>query len=184
MVRVCFVSHQCSAQPGVAYGQFRSWNPYALGFAIFQDIERICTNPTEEDKEYFPSLIGQDSITATTEAMSSYNDSGFINQYLSPKVMRDFKMFSIFDKEKSGKQYLVNAVTDDSGYTTIRNALSIQHERNYMIPNIEVVGANLHEDRKLVLKYNPYRERTLSSQTKEDMIEHLKNLWGYDVVIE
>ena len=172
------------AQSGVAYGQFRSWNPYALGFAIFQDIERICTNPTQEDKEYFPSLIGQDSITATNEAMSSYNDSGFINQYLSPKVMRDFKMFSIFDKEKNGKQYLVNAVTDDSGYTAIRNALSIQHERNYMIPNIEVIGANLHENRKLVLKYNPYRERTLSAQTKTDMIEHLKNLWGYDVVID
>ena len=29
-------------------------NPYALGFAMFQDIKRICQSPTEEDKYWFP----------------------------------------------------------------------------------------------------------------------------------
>lgn len=31
-------------------------NPYALGFAMFQDIKRICQSPTEEDKYWFPDI--------------------------------------------------------------------------------------------------------------------------------
>ena len=66
----------------------------------------------------------------------------------------------------------------------IKTQLALQYERNYSIPNIEAVGANLHEDRKLILKYNTYRERTLNDSSKEKMLKHLKNLWGYEVVIE
>lgn len=172
------------AQSGIAYPQFRNWNPYSLGFSIFQDIERICTNPTKEDHEHSPHLIGIEPIKATYEAMSSFNDSGFINQYLSPKIIKDFQMFSILDKSKHGAEYLVSNVSNDDGYNNIRTILSTQYERSYMIPNIEVVGANLHDDRKLILQYNPYRERRLSNETKSDMIEHLKNLWGYNVEIK
>jgi hypothetical protein len=35
-------------------------NPYALGFAMFQDIKRICQSPTEEDKYWFPDIAGSD----------------------------------------------------------------------------------------------------------------------------
>ncbi len=172
------------AQSGVAYGKFRGWNPYALGYAIFTDIERICKNPTEEDKEYFPDLIGKDYIDAVQFAMKNFSDTGFIAQYLSPKVIRDFKMFSIYDPSSSKMNYEVSNVSDELGYKNIRELLSRQYERNYMIPYIEVVGANLHDDRKLVLKYFPIRHRELSDSTKQKMLSHLKNLWGYDVVIE
>src|SRR3546814_3022607 len=33
-------------------------NPYALGFGMMTDIERICTDPTEEDREWFPDIAG------------------------------------------------------------------------------------------------------------------------------
>lgn len=169
------------AQSGVAYGQFRGWNPYALGFAIFQDIERICKNPTDEDREYFPELIGQNYLDATSYAMKNFSDTGFIYQYLSPKVIRDFKMFSIFDETKNGKFYEVTAVSNENGYKEIRKLLSQQYERNYSIPYIEVVGANLHADRKLILKYVPFRHRSLNSDSKQKMLSHLKNLWGHEI---
>lgn len=38
-------------------------NPYALGFAMFRDIKRICQNPTEEDKYWFPDIAGSDWLT-------------------------------------------------------------------------------------------------------------------------
>jgi spore cortex formation protein SpoVR/YcgB (stage V sporulation) len=172
------------AQSGISYGQFGVWNPYSLGYAIFTDIERICTKPTEEDKYFFPELIGQNPIDATSEAMKNFNDSGFISQYLSPKVIRDFKMFTLFDESKQAQNYVVSSVSDENGYNDIKNALATQYERNYSIPNIEVVGANLFDDRKLVLKYNSYRDRKLNEATKQKMLKHLRNLWGYDVVIE
>ena len=172
------------SQSGLSYGQFSGWNPYALGYAIFNDIERICNKPTEEDKFYFPNLIGENSIEATTEAMKNFNDSGFISQYLSPKVIRDFKMFTLLDEYKDGKYYEVLNVSNEDGYNQIKNSLSIQYERNYGIPNIEVVGANLHDDRTLILKYNTYRDRKLNESSKDKMLSHIKNLWGYNVSIE
>jgi stage V sporulation protein R len=172
------------AQSGISYQPFRGWNPYALGFAIFKDIERICENPTQEDRYYFPNLIGENTIDATTEAMKNYNDSSFISQYLSPKVMRDFKMFTLHDPSIVSKNYNVAAVSDEMGYNIIRQTLASQYERNYSIPSLEVVGANLHDDRKLIISYKPFRERTLNEDSKLQVLAHLKNLWGYDVILE
>jgi spore cortex formation protein SpoVR/YcgB (stage V sporulation) len=169
------------AQSGVSYGKFRGWNPYALGYAIFNDIERICKKPTDEDKEWFPELIGQNYVEATQYAMKNFSDTGFIAQYLSPKVIRDFKMFSIYDPSNSKDNYEVSNVSDSMGYAKLRELLSRQYERNYMIPYIEVVGANLHDDRTLVLKYFPIRNRELNDSGKNKMLEHLKNIWGYEV---
>ena len=138
----------------------------------------------KEDKFYFPNLIGENSIEATTEAMKNFNDSGFISQYLSPKVIRDFKMITLLDEYKDGKYYEVLNVSNEDGYNQIKNSLSIQYERNYGIPNIEVVGANLHDDRTLILKYNTYRDRKLNESSKDKMLSHIKNLWGYNVSIE
>jgi len=38
--------------------RFRGINPYALGFAIYRDIRRICEQPTDEDRQWFPQLAG------------------------------------------------------------------------------------------------------------------------------
>jgi stage V sporulation protein R len=37
-------------QPPVTARWYNGINPYALGFAMYQDIKRICENPTEEDR--------------------------------------------------------------------------------------------------------------------------------------
>ena len=34
-------------------------NPYALGFAMMEDIKRISEDPTAEDKEWFPEIAGR-----------------------------------------------------------------------------------------------------------------------------
>ena len=36
-------------QPPVVHRAYSGINPYALGFAMYRDIQRICQNPTEED---------------------------------------------------------------------------------------------------------------------------------------
>ncbi|MDQ4136633.1 MAG: SpoVR family protein, partial [Pseudomonadota bacterium] len=51
-------------QPSFDDPAFRGWNPYALGFAMMQDIERICTDPTEEDREWFPDIAGSGDAMA------------------------------------------------------------------------------------------------------------------------
>jgi stage V sporulation protein R len=42
-------------QPPVNSPYYSGINPYALGFAMMTDIRRICENPTDEDREWFPT---------------------------------------------------------------------------------------------------------------------------------
>ena len=45
-------------QPEFDDPRYSGINPYALGFAMMEDIERICRDPTEEDREWFPDFAG------------------------------------------------------------------------------------------------------------------------------
>ena len=47
-------------QPGYDEPWYNGINPYALGFAIFSDIRRICESPTDEDRNWFPEIAGSD----------------------------------------------------------------------------------------------------------------------------
>ena len=45
-------------------------NPYALGFNMFRDIRRMCENPTEEDKAWFPDIAGKDWLETIDHAIT------------------------------------------------------------------------------------------------------------------
>ncbi|MCW0468961.1 SpoVR family protein [Vibrio chagasii] len=71
------------AQPAYNSPLFHGINPYALGFAMFRDIRRICEEPTDEDiREWFPELAGTDWLEAVHFAMHNFKDESFISQYL------------------------------------------------------------------------------------------------------
>ena len=46
-------------QPDFDDRRFSGFNPYALGFAMMQDIERIVSTPDDEDREWFPDIAGK-----------------------------------------------------------------------------------------------------------------------------
>jgi len=71
-------------------------NPYTLGFAMFSDIRRVCENPTEEDRRFCPEYAGADWLDTVHQAMANYKDESFILQYLTPKVIRNLKLFAIW----------------------------------------------------------------------------------------
>src|SRR6201986_5437376 len=49
-------------QPGFDDQRFSGFNPYALGFAMMQDIERIVSDPDDEDREWFPDIAGTKDV--------------------------------------------------------------------------------------------------------------------------
>lgn len=165
-------------------------NPYALGFNIFMDIKRICENPTEEDREWFPQLIGKRWQDAVKEAAFEHRDDSFIAQYLSPKVIRDMKMFSVNMKseEQDGEtidiEAYVSEIHDDVGYKNIRNALAKSVERINYVPQIAVVKADLEGDRTLSLEYKPYLGRSLDLDDVDEVLDHIDYLWGYAVELD
>ena len=100
------------AQPAYNSPYYSGINPYALGFAMFQDLRRICENPTDEDRQWFPDYAGSDWLTTLHYAMENFKDESFISQFLSPKVMRDFHLFAIEDDDQ--KEFIEVSATHNS----------------------------------------------------------------------
>jgi len=170
-------------QPGFDDKRFYGINPYALGYAMMDDIKRICERPTSEDRCWFPELAGSgDAMAALRYAWANYRDESFIEQYLSPKLMRDFRLFSLFDKADDGV-YRVSAIHNDRGYREVRRALARQYDTSGD-PNIQVAGADLKGGRTLVLEHRMNRGVPLHNVTKELVLAHVEFLWGHDVRLE
>ena len=169
-------------QPPYNSPYYSGINPYALGFNMMVDIRRICENPTEEDKYWFPEIAGSNWLDTLHFAMENFKDESFISQFLSPKLMRDFKFFSILDNEKE-THLEVSAIHNESGYRAIRQALSEQYNLSNLEPNIQVFNVDIRGDRSLTLRYTPHNDIPLAN-TKDEVIKHLHRLWGFDVILE
>jgi len=170
------------AQPAFDSPNYNGINPYALGFNMFQDIKRICQYPSQEDKEWFPEIAGSDWLETLHFAMKNFKDESFIQQYLSPKLIRDFKLFSLYDDERAAK-YLVDAIHNEKGYRTIRDNLSQQYDLSYREPNIQAWSVDLRGDRSLTLRHTMQSNIPLSEDSNE-VIKHLHSLWGFDIHLE
>jgi stage V sporulation protein R len=169
-------------QPPFDAKYYNGINPYALGFAMFSDLRRICEHPTLEDKEWFPDIAGSDWLTTLHFAMQNFKDESFILQYLSPKVMRDFHFFAILDDENK-KDYHVTAIHDEKGYKTIREKLSEHYNLSMREPNIQVYSVNVRGDRSLTLRHERHRNVPLNEQS-QSVLKHLHRLWGFDVHLD
>jgi stage V sporulation protein R len=169
-------------QPPVGHPAYSGINPYALGFNMFCDIRRICENPTDEDREWFPDIAGSDWQKTLDYAMRHFKDESFIGQYLSPRIMRDFRLFSIVD-DSTQKELEVSAIHDESGYRRVREALSRQHDLNWREPNIQVWNVNLRGDRSLTLRHTRNNDRPLDNGA-EEVVKHVARLWGFRVRLE
>lgn len=170
------------AQPDYNSRYYSGINPYALGFAMFTDIRRICEHPTDEDKAWFPDMAGSDWLETLHFAMQNFKDESFISQYLSPKVIRQFKLFGIHDDEK--RNYLsISAIHDERGYQDIRQLLSQQYNLSNIEPNIQVHNVEISGDRSLTLRYVPSNDIPLANNHQE-VLKHLHRLWGFTVTLE
>ena len=114
-------------QPPVGHPAYNGMNPYALGFAMYSDIKRICEAPTDEDRDWFPDIAGSDWLATLDHAMRNFKDESFIGQFLSPRVMRAFRLFAVVDDEKA-PTLEVAAIHDEAGYRGLREAMSRQYD--------------------------------------------------------
>ena len=169
------------AQPDFDSPYFNGINPYALGFAMMRDIRRICENPTEEDKRWFPEIVGKDWLSTLHFAMQNFKDESFIQQYLSPKIIRDFHLFCIVDDSDSDT-IDVNAIHDDHGYRRVREALAAQYNLSSSEPDIQIHEVDVRGDRSLTLNHQQNSRKPLNDDT-EEVLKHLYRLWKFDVYL-
>ncbi|MEM8498736.1 MAG: SpoVR family protein [Pseudomonadota bacterium] len=169
-------------QPSFDSPYYSGINPYTLGFKMMTDIRRICENPDEEDKRWFPDIAGSDWIKTLDFAMRNFKDESFILQFLSPKVIRELKLFAVLDDDQQDK-IEISAIHDDAGYQLIREKISSQYNLGDREPNIQVVKVDRRGDRSLYLRHSQHRRRPLGDST-EEVLKHLHRLWGFDVHLD
>lgn len=170
-------------QPDYNDPRYAGLNPYALGFAMMMDIKRICQDPTEEDREWFPDIAGHGAWREVLrDAWANYRDESFIQQFLSPHLMRKFKLFALVDQEDQ-KDLVVSQIHNRAGYKEIRRALAQQYDLAYLEPDIQVTDADLSGDRRLILTHTVRDGVHLDEENKREVLKHLGTLWGYDVCL-
>jgi stage V sporulation protein R len=157
------------------------FNPYALGYAMMTDIARICDQPTAEDLAWFPDLAGNgDAVGTLRHAWANYRDESFVLQFLSPKVMRDFRMFRLLD-DAAEPTLLVDAIHDDEGYRAIRRSLARSYDPGLNDADVQVVDVDLSGDRRLLLEHRTRPGQLLAQKDAEATLRQLAVLWGYEV---
>jgi len=168
-------------QPDFESKYYSGINPYTLGFNIFADIKRMSLNPTEEDKKWFPDIAGKgDWAEVFRYIVENFKDETFVLQYLSPKVIRDMKLFSIDDKEDDD-HYEVEAIHDEQGYRKVRQSLSENYNRARYIPEIQVFNVDVYGDRTLTLSYTSNNEKDINLHNMDEILEAISDLWGFNV---
>ena len=141
-----------------------------------------CEHPTEEDKRWFPQYAGTNWLDTLHFAMQNFKDESFISQFLSPKLMRDFKLFTIVDNANND-HLEIGAIHNDNGYKKLRESLSAQYNLSNHEPNIQVYDVDIRGDRSLILRYVPHNSIPLAPSHKE-VLKHLYRLWGFKVKLE
>ena len=170
------------AQPPYNSPHYNGLNPYALGFSMWRDLRRICEEPTDEDRQWFPELVGTDWKETLGFAMKNFKDESFIAQYLSPKLMREFRLFALLDDDRRDT-LKIEAIHDDEGYQTLRKMVSDHYNLGSREPNIQVWNVDMHGDRGLTLRHFSYLRRPLAD-SRDQMLRHVATLWGFPVRLE
>lgn len=169
-------------QPNFDSPHFSGINPYALGFAMYMDIKRICEQPDDEDREWFPDIAGSDWRKTLDHAMRNYKDESFVAQFLSPKIMRHFHLFAVVDDDKQN-ELEISAIHNHQGYQKIRETLSNQYNLSMNEPNIQIWDVDVRGNRALTLRHMPH-QRVPLADSHEEVLKHLHQLWGFEVRLE
>lgn len=172
------------AQPTAHDPNYRGVNPYALGFDMMSDIARIVREPTEEDRQWFPAIAGVgDEMAVLRDIWANYRDDSFIAQFLSPRLMRKWRLFHIVDETDEPK-LRVEVIHNERGYRALRSQLSRESEVGRQGPDIQVVDVDLAGSRTLVLQHRVMAGKMLDLVDASLVMRHIATLWGYDVVLE
>ena len=168
-------------QPAFDSRQFGGFNPYFLGFGMMEDIARICREPTEEERDWFPDFAGRGDVDGTLRHVwANFRDESFIGQFLSPHLIRKWRLFQVVDRQ-SEPDLGVAAIHDERGYREIRRALAREFDIGRQEPDIQIVDVDLAGDRALVLEHTVANGMLLDPGDTQMVLQNLANLWGYEV---
>ena len=178
-----FLHHHSNViyQPTFDSPHYSGINPYTLGFAIFSDIKRMSLEPTAEDLQWFPDIAGKGNWKNDfLSIVENFKDETFVLQYLSPKVIRDFRLFEVEDLQEKDF-YTISHIHNEQGYKAVRAHLAANYNRSKYVPDIQAFQVAVMGDRTLTLDYTPNDAKDILKEKAEKVLEYVHYLWGFPV---
>jgi stage V sporulation protein R len=113
--------------------------------------------------------------------MRNFKDESFIGQYLSPKLMRDFRLFAIVDDEKRASSRSRPSTTS----RLPRGARGAVAPVRPGQPRAQHPGLERQPARRplLTLRHTQHNDRPLHDSAQE-VLKHVARLWGFGVHLE
>ncbi|WP_186418717.1 SpoVR family protein [Bosea sp. CS1GBMeth4] len=171
-------------QPAFDDPRFSGINPYALGLDMMQDIKRIATEPTAEDRDWFPEIAGKgDWRGILLDAWANHRDESFIRQHLSPALIRKWRLFLLSDAA-SDSFYSVASIHNERGYEQIRAAMAQKYDIGASHADIQIVDVDLLGQRHLRLQHKVNDGIALETASCDATLRHVQALWGYEVSLQ
>jgi len=90
-------------------------------------------------------------------------------------------MFHLHDDPEERAGIRVDAIHDGRGYRRIRRELAKQYDVGFIDANIEVMDVDLAGDRRLMLRHAVVKGSQLNETDAKRVLQHLADLWSYDV---
>jgi spore cortex formation protein SpoVR/YcgB (stage V sporulation) len=155
------------------------YNPYLLGSVILQEVDRLCTNPTEKEKEIWPWAGNMDPQEKRLEIIQSYNDADLVAEFITSRVCQEAKLFMEPRTIPDYKNLFV-------GEEEAKRVCSLLTKRAMTngIPVVEIVNGDGRKRGELWLehRWDPEAPVGLDEEYAHGTMQHLANLWGRSVV--
>lgn len=176
-------------------------NPYFLGLNIFEEIERVCNEQDEESLRFVPCLRGMHWLEGVKYALEHFEDSTFIHQFLTPKLLRKLRVGVVERMDVIGKRnirnglpfnhsrmgYVLSKDHDDSTFEEVRELFARSYDLSHKIPTITTyvnLGSS-QSDRivpELFLVYTPLYGQGLYQPYLKKVVKYIESLWRGKVV--
>lgn len=153
---------------GVVLPSKTSINPYHLGLAIWEDIEKRWNAPTPEERDRLGRKPNQGRVKMF-EVREMENDAAFLRNYLTKQLIEDLDLYLY---QKVGNDWRVV----ETDWEKVRDTL-VASRVNGGIPVLYVDDGDYNRNGELYLKHE-YEGVELDVKHLERTMPHLYRVWG------
>lgn len=156
------------------------YNPYLLGSVILHEIERICVNPTKDEREKWIWAGNIDPQEKRNEVIQSYDDIALLSEFITPAVCEKAKLFM---EPRTPEKYKKLRVSKEEAEQVSK--LLSRRAMTRDMPVIEVVNGDGRNRGELWLehRWDPENPVGLDEEYAHGTLQHLASLWGRAVVV-
>ncbi|WP_067621206.1 SpoVR family protein [Alicyclobacillus acidiphilus] len=153
---------------GVVLPSRMSINPYHLGLAIWEDIERRWDHPSDEEREKYGRVGGQ-GREKMFEVREIENDASFLRNYLTKQLIEDLDLYLY---QKVGNDWRVV----ETDWEKVRDTL-VASRVNGGIPVLYVEDGDYNRNGELYVKHE-YEGVELDIRHLEKSMPYFYRVWG------